>query len=157
MEIKSGQHHRDTVCSDHLIQRFTSLLARLSHRAECVVVAAPPISEAAETQILCAAADGILLVVDASASRVQDAAESVRLLEAMSSCGCATHRAMSAASSAAGLTGCRRSKLIGTVLIDGSVADSGVLEPGIGDPAGRRLKLRMRPKETAKTPKGRLL
>ena len=108
VEIKSGSTTA-TPFAAITYQRFMSLLARLDDRAECAVVAAPPISEAAETQILCAAADGVLLVIDGSASRVQDAAESVTLLEAISSCECATRRAMSATSDAARTAGCRRS------------------------------------------------
>jgi tyrosine-protein kinase Etk/Wzc len=89
-------------------QRLTSLLLRLADRAECVVIAAPPIADAAETQILCAAVDGVLMVVDSSVSRVQDTAESVTLLQTTTS------------------------KLLGTVLIDGSAGDSGDLQLGAG-------------------------
>jgi Mrp family chromosome partitioning ATPase len=136
VEIKSGSTTA-TPFAAITYQRFTSLLARLSHRADCVVVAAPPISEAAETQILCAAADGVLLVIDSSASRVQDAADSIALLEATGSCESATRRAMSATPDAARTAGRRGSKLLGAVLIDGSAAKSGDLELGIDDPAGR--------------------
>ena len=106
VEIKSGSTTA-TPFAAITHQRFMSLLAQLAHRADCVVVAAPPISEAAETQILCAAADGVLLVIDSSASRVHDAADSVTLLEATSSPECSTRTA-----------GRRGTKLIGTVLID---------------------------------------
>ena len=104
-----------------------------------MVVAAPPISEAAETQILCAAADGVVLVIDSSASRVHDAADAVTLLQATSSCDCATGKAMSGATNTAGPARCRKSKLIGTVLIEASTTatDGDGQEPGIGDPAGR--------------------
>jgi succinoglycan biosynthesis transport protein ExoP len=141
VEIESGSTTA-TPFAAITYQRFTSLLARLDDRAECVVVAAPPISEAAETQILCAAADGVLLVVDSSASRVPDAAESVRVLEATTSCGCATRRAMSATCNAERPAGCRRSKLIGTVLIDGCPAQSGDVELGIGARRHRATKAR---------------
>ena len=57
------------------------MLARLFSRVECVVVVAPPIAEAAETQILSAAADDVLLIIDTAASRLRDAAESIRLLK----------------------------------------------------------------------------
>jgi len=126
VEIKSGSTTA-TPFAAITHQRFMSLLAQLDHRADCVVVAAPPISEAAETQILCAAADGVLLVIDSSASRVHDAADSVTLLEATSSPECSTRTA-----------GRRGTKLIGTVLIDGSTSDSGDMDLDISNPAGRR-------------------
>jgi Mrp family chromosome partitioning ATPase len=60
--------------------RVAALLARLTEEFDFVVVAAPPITDAAESQILCAAGDGVLLVVDASKSRTTDIAEASALL-----------------------------------------------------------------------------
>ena len=60
--------------------RVAALLARLTEEFDFVVIAAPPITDAAESQILCAAGDGVLLVVDASKSRTTDIAEASALL-----------------------------------------------------------------------------
>jgi polysaccharide biosynthesis transport protein len=60
--------------------RALALFSRLRERADFVVVIAPPITEAAEAQVLCAVADGVLLVVDAQSSRVHDATEAAGIL-----------------------------------------------------------------------------
>ena len=90
--------------------RFASLLARLFSRVECVVVAAPPISGAAETQILSAAADDVLLIIDTAASRLRDAAVSIRLGEGVDA------------------------KLFGAVLIEAATGDIDDLELSLANP-----------------------
>jgi Mrp family chromosome partitioning ATPase len=107
MEIKAGSSSANPFAAI-TSPRLMAIISRLKRRADFVVIAAPPVSEAAETQVLCAATDGVLLVVDSSVSRVRDTVESVNLLEA------------------AGV------RVVGTVLVHGSDAD----ESDAGDDLG---------------------
>ncbi|MBJ8344003.1 hypothetical protein [Antrihabitans sp. YC2-6] len=61
-------------------ERVGALIGRLHEVSELVVLAAPPITTAAEAQVLCAAADAVLLVIDKPAARVADVRESLELL-----------------------------------------------------------------------------
>jgi Mrp family chromosome partitioning ATPase len=61
--------------------RAASLLTRFKRQAEFIVILAPPITEAAESQILCAVADGVLLVIDSHASKVPDTTAALSILK----------------------------------------------------------------------------
>lgn len=60
--------------------RFADLVIRAKAVADLVVIQAPPITEAAEAQVICAAADRTILVIEESATRVTDAAEACQML-----------------------------------------------------------------------------
>lgn len=62
-------------------ERFAVLVVRAKAVADLLVIQAPPITEAAEAQVICAAADRTILVIEESATRVTDAAEACRMLE----------------------------------------------------------------------------
>jgi polysaccharide biosynthesis transport protein len=59
---------------------FTDLLTRAKAIADLVVIQAPAIIESAETQIICAAADQTILVIEDSTTRVTDAREACQML-----------------------------------------------------------------------------
>ena len=61
-------------------ERLQRLLSELRHRADLVVVIAPPITETAESQVVCAATDATLLVVERSVTKTADVNEARRLL-----------------------------------------------------------------------------
>lgn len=61
--------------------RFADLTAHATAVADLVVVAAPPIIEAAESQVICATADRTILVVEENSTRAADAVEACQLLE----------------------------------------------------------------------------
>ncbi|MEN0139110.1 MAG: hypothetical protein AAGC80_28425 [Rhodococcus sp. (in: high G+C Gram-positive bacteria)] len=61
-------------------ERFGNLLRHARGVAGMVVIEAPPITEAAEAQVICAAADAVLLVVERGTTRVPETAEACRLL-----------------------------------------------------------------------------
>lgn len=60
--------------------RSSAALDQLREHADFIVVIAPPITEAAESQVLCSVADGVLLVIDSKSSRVPDATEATAIL-----------------------------------------------------------------------------
>lgn len=62
------------------IERFEKLLAKLRERADLVIVIAPSIVETAEAQVVCAAADTTLLVVERSVTMTGDVNEAKRLI-----------------------------------------------------------------------------
>lgn len=61
-------------------ERFGNLLQQARSIADVVVVEAPPITEAAEAQVICAAADAVVLVVERRSTRVPETVEACRLL-----------------------------------------------------------------------------
>jgi Mrp family chromosome partitioning ATPase len=61
--------------------RFAELVQRGADVADLVVIEAPGIIEAAEGQVICAAADRTILVIQEDATRAADAAEACQLLE----------------------------------------------------------------------------
>ncbi|SEC17577.1 hypothetical protein [Rhodococcus koreensis] len=61
-------------------ERFGNLLQHAHSIADMVVVEAPPITEAAEAQVICAAADAVVLVVERRRTRVPETVEACRLL-----------------------------------------------------------------------------
>jgi polysaccharide biosynthesis transport protein len=62
-------------------ERFADLVAHAKAVADLIVIQAPPITEAAEAQVVCAAADQTILVIEDSATRVPDAVEACQMLE----------------------------------------------------------------------------
>ncbi|RJO75600.1 hypothetical protein D5S18_14320 [Nocardia panacis] len=64
-------------------ERFDRLLSRLYDRADLVVIAAPPVLDAVEAQVITAAAGCTVLVLERSAARVGDARRTRRILEAV--------------------------------------------------------------------------
>ncbi|MGH4012318.1 MAG: hypothetical protein ACRDTH_29845 [Pseudonocardiaceae bacterium] len=62
-------------------ERFADLVARAKAVADLIVIQVPPITEAAEAQVICAAADRTILVIEDSATRVTDAVEACQMLE----------------------------------------------------------------------------
>ena len=63
------------------VARLKKLLSALGKRADLVVVIAPPVVQTAESQVVCAAADSTLLVIERSVTRTADVVEGKRLLE----------------------------------------------------------------------------
>ncbi|HEY2723622.1 MAG TPA: hypothetical protein VGI84_02940 [Pseudonocardiaceae bacterium] len=61
--------------------RFAELVQRGADVADLVVIEAPGIIDAAEGQVICAAADRTILVIEEDATRAADAAEACQLLE----------------------------------------------------------------------------
>jgi Mrp family chromosome partitioning ATPase len=61
--------------------RFADLVRQVTGIADLVVIEAPSIIEAAEGQVICAAADRTILVVEENATRAGDAAEACQILE----------------------------------------------------------------------------
>lgn len=61
-------------------EQFANLIQHATKIADLVVVDTPPIIEAAEAQVICAAVDGTILVIEEDATRATDAAEADRLL-----------------------------------------------------------------------------
>lgn len=61
--------------------RLVDLVEHAKAVADLVVIEAPPINEAAESQVVCAVADQVVLVIEQNATRATDAAETCRLLE----------------------------------------------------------------------------
>lgn len=61
--------------------RLVDLVEHAKTIADLVVIEAPPTNEAAESQVVCASADRVVLVVEQNATRAADAAEAYRLLE----------------------------------------------------------------------------
>lgn len=80
IEITSGRC-QDGAFGAITAPRADAVFSRLREQADLVVVYAPPITEAAETQVLCAVADGVLLAIDSKRSRAGDASEAVTTLE----------------------------------------------------------------------------
>ncbi|MFI6865278.1 hypothetical protein [Nocardia sp. NPDC050406] len=64
-------------------ERFARLLTMLHDRADFVVVVAPPVLEAVETQILTAAAEVTVLVCDRATTRIGEARRALRMLRAV--------------------------------------------------------------------------
>jgi capsular polysaccharide biosynthesis protein/MinD-like ATPase involved in chromosome partitioning or flagellar assembly len=64
--------------------QFDALLRQLSGLADLIVVEAPPVNEAAESQIICAAADQTVLVVE---ERVTRGSEAIRACELLTQVG----------------------------------------------------------------------
>jgi Mrp family chromosome partitioning ATPase/capsular polysaccharide biosynthesis protein len=64
--------------------QFDALLRQLSDLAELIVIEAPPVNEAAESRIICAAADQTVLVVE---ERVTRAREATRACESLTQVG----------------------------------------------------------------------
>lgn len=62
-------------------KRFVELVERAERLADFTVIEAPPVLDAAEAQVVCAAADRTILVVDEGVTRVSDAIEAARSLE----------------------------------------------------------------------------
>lgn len=62
-------------------ERFTDLVRRATSVADLVVIEAPAIVEAAESQVICATADRTILVIEENATRAGDAVEACQLLE----------------------------------------------------------------------------
>jgi Mrp family chromosome partitioning ATPase/capsular polysaccharide biosynthesis protein len=60
--------------------RFDALLRDLSGLADLIVIEAPPVNEAAESQIICAAADQTVLVVEEGMTRGSDGSRACELL-----------------------------------------------------------------------------
>ena len=60
--------------------RFDALLRDLSGLADLIVIEAPPVNEAAESQIICAAADQTVLVVEEGITRGSDGSRACELL-----------------------------------------------------------------------------
>jgi succinoglycan biosynthesis transport protein ExoP len=60
--------------------RLTDLIEHAKTIADLVVIETPPINEAAESQVVCAVADRVVLVIEQNATRAVDAAEACRLL-----------------------------------------------------------------------------
>lgn len=60
--------------------RFEALLQHLTGLADLVVIEAPPVNEAAESQIICAAADRTILVIEEDVTTASDGARSCELL-----------------------------------------------------------------------------
>ena len=61
--------------------RIASVLDELRNRADAMVIAAPSVASTADAQLVCAAADVTIVVVDARSSRAQDVSSTVDLLE----------------------------------------------------------------------------
>lgn len=61
--------------------RLADLVEHAKSVADLVIIEAPPINDAAESQVLCAAADRVVLVIEQNTTRAADAAEACRLLE----------------------------------------------------------------------------
>src|SRR5918995_4340852 len=59
---------------------FDALLRQLSHLADLIVIEAPPVNEAAESQIICAAADRTVLVVEEGITPGRDASRACQSL-----------------------------------------------------------------------------
>lgn len=64
--------------------RFADLVERAKSIVDLVVIESPPINEAAEGQVVCTTADGVILVIEENATRTADAAETCQLLEQVS-------------------------------------------------------------------------
>lgn len=62
-------------------ERFGALVEQLLAQFDLVVVAAPSLLDAAETQVICAATGQALLVLETAAARSNEAKESLRLLD----------------------------------------------------------------------------
>lgn len=62
-------------------ERFTDLVRRATEVADLVVIEAPAIIDAAESQVICAIADRTILVIEENATRAGDASEACQLLE----------------------------------------------------------------------------
>ena len=62
-------------------ERIVSVLDELRTGADTIIVAAPPIAETTETQLLCAAADITILVVTRKSSRAADVTSAAERLE----------------------------------------------------------------------------
>ncbi|MGH3933138.1 MAG: hypothetical protein ACRDTF_24555 [Pseudonocardiaceae bacterium] len=62
-------------------ERFTDLVRRATDVANLVIIEAPAIIEAAESQVICSIADRTILVIDENTTRAGDAVEACQLLE----------------------------------------------------------------------------
>ncbi|MGH3942775.1 MAG: hypothetical protein ACRDTG_29970 [Pseudonocardiaceae bacterium] len=62
-------------------ERLTNLVRRATDVADLVIIEAPAIIEAAESQVICSIADRTILVIDENATRAGDAVEACQLLE----------------------------------------------------------------------------
>ncbi|WP_162941527.1 hypothetical protein [Desertimonas flava] len=62
-------------------ERFDDLLGKLRANADVVIIDCPPIVDAADAQVLCAAADVTLIAIEESATRTADVVNGVRLVE----------------------------------------------------------------------------
>ncbi|MGH3914913.1 MAG: hypothetical protein ACRDTC_16120 [Pseudonocardiaceae bacterium] len=62
-------------------ERFTDLVQRATTVADLVIIEAPAIIEAAESQVICATADRTILVIEENATRAGDASEACQLLD----------------------------------------------------------------------------
>lgn len=62
-------------------ERFAHLVERAKSIADLVVIESPPITEAAEGQVVCRTANRVILVIEENATRAADAAEACQLLE----------------------------------------------------------------------------
>ena len=62
-------------------ERFADLLRRATDVADLVVIEAPAIIDAAESQVICSIADRTILVIDEDTTRAGDAVEACQLLE----------------------------------------------------------------------------
>ncbi|MBC2642972.1 MULTISPECIES: hypothetical protein [unclassified Rhodococcus (in: high G+C Gram-positive bacteria)] len=78
-EMPPGTEHGDPYAL-FTRERFGDLLHHAHNVADVVVVEAPPITEAAEAQVMCAAADAVVLVVERGTTRVPETVEACRLL-----------------------------------------------------------------------------
>ncbi|OUS92456.1 hypothetical protein [Rhodococcus sp. NCIMB 12038] len=79
LEMPTGTGHGDPYAL-FTRERFGKLLQQAHSVADVVVVEAPPITEAAEAQVICAAADAVVLVVERGTTRVPETVEACRLL-----------------------------------------------------------------------------
>jgi succinoglycan biosynthesis transport protein ExoP len=61
--------------------RLAHLVEHAKRIADLVIIECPPINEAAESQVVCATADRVVLVIEQDATRAADAAEACQLLE----------------------------------------------------------------------------
>lgn len=62
-------------------EKFMELVSEATTLADLVVIDAPPIIDAAESQVICAAADRTILVIEEGVTRASDAAEACELLD----------------------------------------------------------------------------
>jgi len=78
-EMPTGTEHGDPYAL-FTRERFGDLLHHAQNVADVVVVEAPPLTEAAEAQVMCASADAVVLVVERGTTRVPETVEACRLL-----------------------------------------------------------------------------
>jgi capsular polysaccharide biosynthesis protein len=72
LKVLSAGHYVDDRCSLLTRERIDAVMDRLRAQADVIIVAAPPIDDGIEAQLLCAAADTTILVVSKKLARSGD-------------------------------------------------------------------------------------